>query len=92
MSNSIVSLMGSMKNMSEVELRQVNSLVVAELRHRQAIKVATVKSALSVGDSVSFHSKYGQQTGIITRFKQKNIEVLVGHTRWTVSPTLLTKV
>lgn len=88
----ITSVMSSVMSMSEADLRTINNMVITELRYRHAKKVAEIKNALNVGDKVKFMSKRGLQVGTLTRFKQKNAEVLVGHTRWTVTPTLLTKV
>ncbi len=88
----VTSLLSGVSGMSDGELRTINGLVIAELRSRQERKNALAKSALNVGDKVKFMSKYGLQVGVLTRFKQKNVEVMVGYTRWTVSPTLLSKV
>ena len=54
------------------------------------------KTAFKLGDTVTFNAKTrGIKQGIVIsvpRGRTKNVKVLVGSTRWTVSPNLLKKV
>lgn len=54
---------------------------------------ALAKSGFRIGDKVRFDAKNrGIKEGILIKKNAKNFQVLVDHTRWTVSPALLRKV
>lgn len=69
-------------------------LVAALHRSRLSSLSAAVASQFYVGETVKFRDKVGQIVeGVVQKVNVKTIKVLVGGSaRWSVSPSLLTKV
>ena len=81
----------NLRNMTEAELRQLNSSVVGELRQRRDEKNQNAKSQFRVGDSVKFAGRHGITVeGNITKINPKTIVVDGGiNGSWKVSPSIL---
>lgn len=69
------------------ELRDIN----LALKQRWNELDARVALTFKVGDSVRFNAKRrGVQVGTVKKVNRKTVAVLVGHTTWRVTPSLLT--
>lgn len=73
-----------------------NDLDLVAALHRSRLRAlnAAVASQFYVGETVNFRNKVGQIVeGVVQKVNVKTIKVLVGGSaRWSVSPSLLTKV
>ena len=87
--------------LSEDMLRSIFELIRANLRLRSNSKQAEAATQFRLGDLVAFSSKKGRIYGHVEKINQKSMsvlqcdstgEALLSKTRWTVSPTLCTKV
>lgn len=82
-------------NLSEYsfeELRELNALIVRELKSRNFQTQLKAAMSFTIGQKVSFDSKYGYKVvGSITKINQKTIAVSQENstTIWSVSPSLL---
>jgi hypothetical protein len=78
--------------LSQEELTQVNTALVAQSKLLSKLANAKVKNSLNVGDRVWFTSKMGSRVeGHVTRIMRKNVEMkdALNKTTWRVSPVLL---
>ena len=68
-------------------LRDINQALKQRWNELEARGVLNFK----VGDSVKFTARKrgGVQTGIVTKVNRKTVSVLVGHTTWRVTASLL---
>jgi len=84
--------MFNLRDMTDVELRNLNITIVDELNHRRNVKNQTVKAQFRIGDDVKFNSRNrGLVEGKIVKINSKTIVVKSGFTNWKVSPGLLSK-
>ncbi len=90
MNNSTVQLLTSLSSLTDEELRNINNLVVSELKHRRDKKNFAVVSQLRIGSTVTFQSKYGLVKGTVEKINAKTVNVKSNlGVNWKVSPTLL---
>lgn len=74
-----------------VELDAQDLMIVAQSASIRARTLANVE--LKIGDQVQFDAKTrGLKVGTLIKKNRKTSKVLVGHTTWTVTSTLLKKV
>lgn len=87
--------------MTKTVLMQIDELLnQLSVEHLNLVSQAARNRALTksmrdlkVGDTVTFDAKRrGVKTGTLIRKNPKTYQVLVGHTTWRVTPTLLKKV
>lgn len=80
-----------LQNATDETLRALNKMIVAEFNRRQNGKVQQAKAKFRIGESVTFRDKHGRQlVGKVFKICQKNVQVMVGPTKWTCSPNLIT--
>jgi len=92
----------ALNKMSDEQLRELNSGIIAVLRQRQTFRMQSVLTGFKVGDKVEFHSnKFGGTTvtARITKLNQKTcscVELLKSgadsNRTWRVAATLLHRV
>lgn len=83
-----------LSNLTAEELLELNSLVVSKIKAMRSVKTAVAVAAFNVGDKVQFNNrKLGCVcVGVVTKVKQKNIDVSTDRGVWIVGATLLQKV
>jgi hypothetical protein len=79
--------------LSEPELIDLNSRVIARLRFLRQMRAHTSMLAFSLGERVSFQPDgHPVLVGIITKYNRKSVTVITETGQhWTVAPSLLTK-
>lgn len=72
--------------LSVEELRELNRIIVDEVRFRTEMRART----FNVGQSVTFDSKFGPVTGRVTKVNRKTVQVkATTGTLWNVTASLL---
>ena len=86
------SLLQQVDALEEDDLKLVNRYIVERAKAKSTDRRATLMASFSVGDSVSFKDKQGQQQqATILRVNKKTISLLTDEDeRWNVAPELLT--
>ena len=85
--------MDSTQNLTEGELSELNSFIVARLKERRSFNAALKRRTLAEGDKVSWNGREGYTEGTIVRIKRKKAICSVGYGRnWDVPLSMLTKV
>jgi len=82
-------ILNTTSTMSIDELLQLNSDLVALIKHRQKMTAKDMKSVLSVGDTVTFRSRSGKVTGAITKIMRTRAQVKVKGCTWKVPLNML---
>lgn len=86
-------ILDSTQQLSEGELRELNSFIVARLRERQSFNAALKRRTLSEGDKVTWTGRNGHTEGTIVRIKRKKaICAVKNRGNWDVPLNMLTKV
>ena len=86
-------ILDSTQNLTEGELRELNSFVIARLKERRSFDAALKRRTLAEGDKVSWTGRNGYTEGTIVRIKRKKAICSVGYGRnWDVPLNMLTKV
>ena len=86
-------ILDSTQQLSEGELRELNSFIIARLKERRSFDAALKRRTLSAGDKVSWTGRNGFTEGTIVRIKRKKAICSVGYGRnWDVPLNMLTKV
>ena len=77
--------------LSEAELIDLNSRIVARLRFLQQMRAHVEMLEFKIGDRVSFRPPgQGPVEGMLTRYNKKTVTVVTDEGRqWNVSPTFL---
>lgn len=86
------SLLQQVDALEEDDLKLVNRYIVERAKAKSTDRRAALMASLSVGDSVSFTDKQGQQQqATILRVNKKTVSLLTDdNERWNVAPELLT--
>jgi len=85
-------ILDSANNLTEVELRELNSFVCARLKERRNFDAALKRRTLSEGDKVSWNGRSGYTEGTVIRVKRKKAICSVGHGRnWDIPLGMLSK-
>lgn len=86
-------ILDSTKDLTEGQLRELNSFIVSRLKERRSFDAAIKRRTLAEGDKVSWNGRNGYTEGTIVRIKRKKAICSVGYgANWDVPLNMLTKV
>ena len=90
--NRVTEIMVSTMPLSYDELVELHHLIVDRLDYLEAKATRQKMMEFTPGCRVSFESKFGRETGVITKFNRKTVSVVTdSHCRYNVAPQLLRK-
>jgi len=86
-------ILDSTQQLSEGELRELNSFIIARLKERRSFDAALKRRTLSEGDKVTWTGRNGHTEGTIVRIKRKKAICAVENSgNWDVPLNMLTRV
>ena len=90
--NRVAEIMESTLPLSYDELVTLHNMIVDRLDHFETAGTHKHMLEFTPGCRVSFESKFGRETGVITKFNRKTVSVVTdSHCRYNVAPQLLRK-
>ena len=90
--NRVAAIMESTLELSYDELVTLHNMIVDRLDHLETAETHKRMLEFTPGCRVSFESKFGRKTGVITKFNRKTVSVVTdSHRRYNISPELLRK-
>ena len=90
--NRVAEIMESTLPLSYDELVTLHNMIVDRLDHLETAETHKRMLEFTPGCRVSFESKFGRESGVITKFNRKTVSVVTdSHRRYNISPQLLRK-
>lgn len=90
--NRVVEIMASTLPLSYEELIDLHHLIVDRLEYLEHKDTQQKMLEFTPGCRISFESKFGRETGVITKFNRKTVSVVTdSQRRYNVPPQLLRK-